>query len=149
MIALLLILQSAASTAVSPQPERWSILVPAPGQKCVSERRPGDGDDIVICGTSDPQASLRLADPDSVPSSGPVKSNPYLTGSGALANMATPCPISRSCVVGFGPPIVPMIKGAVDVAKRAFRKRPDKAGRVAIPLDDSGAPMDTTGKILP
>lgn len=146
MIALLLILQSAAPAAAPPQPERWSVLAPAPGQTCVSERRPGDGEDIVVCGTPDPQTSLRLPDPDSVPSDGPVKSNPYLTGSGALANMATPCPISRSCVVGFGPPVVPMIKGAVDVAKRAFRKRPDKTGRVAIPLDGSDAP---TGRIEP
>lgn len=145
MIALLLMLQSAAPVA-APPPERWSILVPAPGQDCVPERRPGDKDDIVVCGTPDPQASLRLPDPDSVPSKGPMKSNPYLTGTGALAAMDTPCPISRSCVVGFGPPLVPMVKGAVDVAKRAFRKRPDKTGRVAIPLDGSGAP---TGRIEP
>ena len=149
MIALLLLLQSAAPVTAPSQPERWSILAPAPGQPCVTRREPGDRDDIVICGTPDPQASLRLPDPDSVPSSGPVKSNPYLTGSGALANMATPCAISRSCVVGFGPPIVPMIKGAVDVAKRALHKRPDKTGRVAIPLDDGDAPADVTGKILP
>jgi hypothetical protein len=146
MIALLLILQSAAPAAAAPVPERWSILVPAPGQDCVPERRPGDRDDIVICGTPDPQASLRLPDPDSVPSTGPVKSNPYLTGSGALAAVDTPCPISRNCIVGFGPPIVPMVKGAVDVAKRAFRKKPDKTGRVAIPLDGSDAP---TGRLEP
>jgi len=145
MIALLLILQSAASTA-PPQPERWSILAPAPGQSCVRERQPGDREDIVVCGTPDPQTSLRLPDPDSVPSKGPMKSNPYLTGTGALAAMDTPCPISRDCVVGFGPPIVPMIKGAVDVAKRAFARKPDKTGRVAIPLDDSDAP---TGRIEP
>ncbi len=145
MIALVLLLQSAAPAA-APQPERWSILVPTPGQDCVSKRQPGDKDDIVICGTPDPQNSLRLPDSESVPPDGPMKSNPYLTGSGALANMATPCPISRSCVVGFGPPIVPMIKGAVDVAKRAFRKHPDKTGRVPIPLDDNGTP---TGRLEP
>ncbi|MEO5494951.1 MAG: hypothetical protein ABIR08_13105 [Sphingomonas sp.] len=150
MIALLLILQSAAPAAAPPQPDRWSILTPAPGQTCVPERRPGEavgkGDDIVVCGTPDPQASLRLPDPDSVRSKGPMKSNPYLTGTGALANMATPCPISRNCVVGFGPPIVPMVKGAVDVAKRAFRKKSDKSGRVAIPLDGGDAP---TGRLEP
>lgn len=146
MIPLFLILQSAAPAAVPPLPQRWSILSPAPGQDCVPERRPGDSDDIVVCGTPDPQASLRLPDPDSVPSKGPIKSNPYLTGTGALANMATPCPISRSCVVGFGPPIVPMIKGVIDVAKRAFRKKPDKTGRVAIPLDGSEA---STGRLEP
>ena len=146
MIALLLLLQSAAPAAVPPQPERWSILVPTPGQACVRERQPGDRDDIVVCADPDPQASLRLPDPDSVPSKGPMKSNPYLTGSGALAAMATPCPISRTCVVGFGPPVVPLIKGAVDAAKRAFAKKTDKTSRVAIPLDDSGAP---TGRIEP
>ena len=146
MIALLLLLQSAAPAAVPPQPERWSILVPAPGQDCVRERRPGDKDDIVICGTPDPQASLRLPDPDSVPSKGPMKSNPYLTGSGALAAMDTPCPISRNCVVGFGPPIVPMIVGAAKLIGDALKKKPDKTGRVAIPLDDSGAP---TGRVEP
>jgi hypothetical protein len=147
MIPLLLLLQSAGTPpVVPPVPERFSILAPSPGAACVPERRPGDPDDIVICSRADAQASLRLPDPDSVPSDGPVKSNPYLTGSGALANMATPCPISRSCVVGFGPPIVPMIKGAVDVAKRTFAKKPDKTGRVAIPLDDSDAP---TGRIEP
>ena len=67
-----------------------------------------------------------------------MKSNPYLTGSGALAAMDTPCPISRNCVVGFGPPIVPMIKGAVDLAKRALARKPDKAGRVAIPARRAG-----------
>ncbi|MEO5937519.1 MAG: hypothetical protein ABIQ43_00750 [Sphingomonas sp.] len=146
MIALLLILQSAAPNAVPPRPERWSILTPAPGQDCVRERRPGDKDDIIVCGAPDPRSSLRLPDPDSVPSKVPVKSNPYLNGTGALANMATPCPISRTCVVGFGPPVVPMIKGVVDVAKRAFRKKPDKTGRVAIPLDDRDAP---TGRLEP
>ncbi len=146
MIALLLILQSAAPAAAPPQPARWSILTPAPGQTCVPERRPGDKDDIIVCGAPDPQASLRLPDPDSVPSKGPMKSNPYMTGSGALAAMDTPCPISRNCVVGAGPPLIPMIKGAVDVAKRAFRKKPDKSRRTTIPLDDSDAP---TGRLEP
>lgn len=39
-----------------------------------------------------------------------------------------------------------MIKGAVDAAKHAFRGKPDKTGRVAIPLDDSAAP---TGRLEP
>ncbi|MDB5679651.1 hypothetical protein [Sphingomonas bacterium] len=143
MIALLLLLQSAAPAVASPQPERWSILVPTPTEPCVPARQPGDPDDIIICANAQP--SPRLPDPDSVPSSGPMKSNPYLTGSGALAAMDTPCPISRNCVVGFGPPIVPLVKGAVDIAKRAFAKKADKTGRVAIPLDEP-AP---TGTLLP
>jgi hypothetical protein len=145
VIALLLLWQSAAPAAEPPQPRRWSILVPAPGQRCVPERRPGDKDDIVVCGTPDPQASLRLPDPDSVPSKGPMKSNPYLTGAGALAATAEPCAISRNCIVGVGPPLIPMIKAAVDVAKRTFRKKPDKSKRVTIPFDDSAPPPGRLG----
>ncbi|THD37890.1 MAG: hypothetical protein E7773_02620 [Sphingomonas sp.] len=143
MIALAVLFQTAATTAPAPQPERWSILVPTPSEPCVPERKPGDRDDIIICANAKP--SPRLPDPDSVPSSGPTPSNPDLTGSGALAATATPCAISRNCVVGFGPPIVPLVKGAVGLAKRAFVKKPDKTGRVAIPLDDP-AP---TGELLP
>jgi len=146
MIALLFALQTAPATApapAQPQPERWSILVPTPEQPCVPRPQAGR-DDIVVCATNQP--SPRLPDPTSVPSSGPTPSNRYMTGSGALAAQATPCPISRACVVGFGPPIVPMIKDAVDLAKRAFAKKPDKTGRVAIPLDDSDPP---TGHLEP
>jgi hypothetical protein len=140
--ALLLALQSAPATDA--QPERWSILVPTPEQPCVPSPSPDGKGDVIVCATGKP--SPRLPDPDSVPSSGPTPSNRNLTGTGALAAEATPCPISRSCVVGFGPPIVPMIKGAVDLAKRAFARKPDKSGRVPIPLDDSDAP---TGRLEP
>lgn len=143
MIGLAILLQAAATPASGPQPDRWSILAPTPTEPCVPERKPGDKDDIIIC--ADAQPSPRLPDPDSVPSSGPTPSNPYLTGSGALAATATPCAISRNCIVGFGPPIVPLVKGAVGLAKRAFAKKPDKTGRVAIPLDDP----PPTGKLLP
>lgn len=143
MIALLLALQTAPVVApppAQPQAERWSILVPTPEQPCVPRPGPQTGrDDIVVCATNQP--SPRLPDPASVPSSGPIPSNRDMTGAGALAAQATPCPISRACVVGFGPPIVPMIKGAVDLAKRAFAKKPNKTGRVAIPLDDSDPPI--------
>ncbi|HEX4694957.1 hypothetical protein [Sphingomonas sp.] len=150
MIALLLLALQTAPVGANPPPappksERWSILVPTPDQPCVpASDRETKRDDIVICATNRP--SPRLPDPASVPSSGPVPSNRYMTGSGALAAQATPCPISRECVVGFGPPIVPMIKGAVDLARRAFAKKPDKTGRVPIPLDDSDPP---TGRLLP
>lgn len=144
MILLAFALQTAAA-APAPVPERFSILVPVADEPCA--RRPGkdaDGHDIVVCGN--PLPSQKLPYPDEVIPDGPVPSNPYKTGSGALAAEATPCPISRNCVVGFGPPIVPMIKGAVGLAKRAFAKKPDKTGRVAIPLDDTDAP---TGHIEP
>ena len=146
MIALLLLALQSAPAA--PPPERWSILVPAPGQDsrqpCVPSRSADGKDDVVVCAND--QASPRLPDPDSVPSSGPTPSNRALSGTGALAAEGTPCPISRSCIVGFGPPIVPLVKGAVDLARRAFAKKPDKTGRVPIPLDDSDPP---TGRLEP
>ena len=147
MIALFILLQAAATPAAAPQPERWSILITSDGPCSPSRLPPGNPDEIVVCDDPDrANRAFRLPDPDSIPSSGPMKSNPYLTGSGALAAEATPCPISNTCVVGFGPPIVPMIKGAVDLAKRVFAKKPDKTGRIAIPLDDGDAP---TGRLEP
>ena len=150
-LLLFLALQTAAAApvAVPPSatpaadtPQRWSILVPVANEPCV---RRADGKDIVVCGN--PLPSQALPYPDEVPPDGPVPSNPYQTGSGALAAQGTPCPISRECVVGFGPPLVPLIKGAADLAKKAFAKKPDKTGRVAIPLDDTSPATD--GKLLP
>ena len=145
---LSLVLQAAVTTATSPSqapadtPERFSILAPVSNEPCV---RHVDGKDIVVCGN--PLPSQTLPYPEEIPPDGPMPSNPYRNGAGALAAQSTPCPISRSCVVGFGPPLVPMIKGAADLAKKAFAKKPDKTGRVAIPLDDT--PPSTEGKLLP
>jgi hypothetical protein len=148
-LLLSLALQAAvAPAAAAPQtptadtPERFSILVPIDNEPCV---RRVDGKDIVVCGN--PLPSQTLPYPEEIPPDGPVPSNPYRSGAGALAAQSTPCPISFSCVVGFGPPLVPMIKGAADLAKKAFAKKPDKTGRVAIPLDDT--PPSTAGKLLP
>jgi len=144
-----LVLQAAVPSTVPPPqtlsadtPERFSILVPVSNESCV---RHVDGKDIVVCGN--PLPSQTLPYPEDIPPDGPIPSNPYRSGTGALAAEGTPCPISRSCVVGFGPPLVPMIKGAADLAKKAFAKKPDKTGRVAIPLDDT--PPSTEGKLLP
>lgn len=143
-----LVLQAAVTTAASPSqapantPERFSILVPVSNEPCV---RHVDGKDIVVCGN--PLPSQTLPYPEEIPPDGPMPSNPYRNGAGALAAESAPCPISRSCVVGFGPPLVPMIKGAADLAKKAFAKKPDKTGRVAIPLDDT--PPSIEGKLLP
>ena len=160
MSALLLFLALQASTAqagtapaipplsaTANTPERFSILVPVANEPCV---RRGDGNsaddkDIVICG--DPLPSQTLPYPAEIAPDGPVPSNPYRTGAGALAAQGTPCPISRTCVVGFGPPLAPIINGAVDLAKKAFAKKPDKTGRV--PIDLSDAAPSTEGKILP
>jgi len=155
MSALLLYLALQAGTApvVSPPsaaanaPERFSILVPVANEPCVRRRdgNSADGKDIVICG--DPLPSQQLPYPDEIAPDAPVPSNSYRSGAGALAAQATPCPISRTCVVGFGPPLAPIINGAVDLAKKAFAKKPDKTGRV--PIDLSDAAPSTEGKILP
>jgi len=147
-LLLSLALQAAVAPGAAPPrtpadtPERFSILVPVASEPCV---RRVDGKDIVVCGN--PLPSQTLPYPEEIPPDGPVPSNPYRNGAGALAAESTPCPISRSCVVGFGPPLMPMIKGAADLAKKAFAKKPDKTGRIAIPLDDT--PPSTEGKLLP
>lgn len=149
-LLLLLAFQAAATPQASATnadtPERFSILVPVANEPCVRrvDGKGADGKDIVVCGN--PLPSQTLPYPDEIPPDGPVPSNPYANGSGALAAEGTPCPISRSCVVGFGPPLVPLIKGAADLAKKAFAKKPDKTGRVPIPLDDT--PPSTEGKLL-
>lgn len=119
----------------SAPPQRFSILVPIAEEPCV--RQPSDSD-VVVC--SNPLPSQKLPYPDEVVPDGPTPSNPLKSGTGALAAQATPCPISRNCVVGVGPPIMPIIKGLVGLAKDTFGKKPDKTGRVPIPLDDNDAP---------
>ena len=145
MMLLAFALQAAAA-ATAPASGKFSILVPvAAAEPCA--RRPGrdtEGHDIIVC--ADPLPSQKLPYPDEIVPDGPVPSNPYRSGAAALAAQATPCPISRNCVVGFGPPIMPILKGAAGLAKRAFARKPDKTGRVPIPLDDSGTP---TGRIEP
>jgi hypothetical protein len=154
-LLLFLAFQAAAAPASAPapstpapdQPERFSILVPVANEPCVrrADGKSADGKDIVVCGN--PLPSQQLPYPDEIPPDGPVPSNPYRTGNGALAAEGTPCPISRSCIVGFGPPLAPLVKGAVDLAKQAFAKKPDKSGRV--PIDLSDTPPSTAGKLLP
>ena len=111
------------------------ILAPVADEPCV--RQPSDSD-ATVC--ANPLPSQKLPYPDEVVPDGPTPSNPLKSGTGALAAQATPCPISRNCVVGFGPPIVPIIAGIANAVGDAFKKKPDKTGRVPIPLDDSDAP---------
>lgn len=143
---LILALQAAPAPAApaAPQtdtPQRFSVLVPIPDEPCV--RRPSDSD-VLVCGN--PLPSQKLPYPDEVVPDGPTPSNPLKNGVGALNAQGTPCPISRNCVVGFGPPIVPIITGIANAVGSAFKKKPDKTGRVPIPLDDSQKP---TGKLEP
>ncbi|QNA84889.1 hypothetical protein G4G27_13445 [Sphingomonas sp. So64.6b] len=141
MILLALLLQSAAATpvaqpAVPPAPQRWSILVPVANEAC---RPAAKGDDILVC--ADPLPTQRLPLPDEIVPDGPRPSNPYRTGSGALAAEGAPCATAMGgCVVGFGPPIIPIVEGLVGLAKDAFARHPDKSKRIAIPLDDPVPP---------
>ena len=144
MLAILtvLALQAAPATAQAPEPERWSILVPVPDEPCRPARKEKEGEDkdagskdIVVCG--EPLPSQRLPLPGEAVSDGPVPVNRELTGRGALAAAGTPCAVRQGgCQTSFGPPIVPMIVGAVGLVKDAFKKHPDKSNRVPIPLDD-------------
>ncbi len=120
--------------AQQPAPERFSILIPVPAQDC---RKRGDpGGEVVVCGADQP-LSQRLPLPDERVPTGPVASNPYLTGRGALAAEATPCAaIQKGCTVGFGQPIVAAIVGGlVGLVQDATRAKPDKSKRVPIPID--------------
>ena len=144
--ALLLLLQSSSADVVPPVPQKFSVLVDA-APPC--ERAPGsrtDQGDIVVCAPVDQAERLPLRD-ERGPPDGPAPSNPYRTGEAALDN-SRPCSASHDCIVGFGPPIVPMIKGAADLAKKAFGKKPDKTGRVPIDLGDP-TPKDTASRVLP
>jgi hypothetical protein len=142
MIPILLFLLQASADAVPPVPEKFSILA----DQSVCGTRDAHGD-IIVCSSS-VQGTQRLPLPgDTGPPAGPAPSNPYLRPDVALNN-SRDCSASRDCIVGFGPPVVPMIKGAVDLAKQAFAKKPDKTGRVAIDLNDP-PPVDAQARVLP
>ncbi|MEG3088046.1 hypothetical protein [Sphingomonas sp. PB4P5] len=144
MILLLLAAQAATIVSTKPQAESWSILEPVANERCVSrydgEKKP---DEIIVC--AQPLPSQKLPYPDEVVPAGPTPSNRELTGRGALAAEGAPCATRmEGCTVGFGPPIMPIVMGVVDVAKQVFAKKPDKTGRVPIKLDD-----EPTGRLLP
>lgn len=132
MIAMLLLLAQATPDT----PQRFSILVP----DCA--RAPATHDEIVVCAPDGTTASSRLPLPEERgPPNHGIPSNPNLTGVAALAVEGTPCAATQwGCQVGFGPPIAPIVAGAVDLAKKAFAKKPDKRGRVPIDLGEPVTP---------
>ncbi|WP_029624961.1 hypothetical protein [Sphingomonas sp. PAMC 26605] len=170
MIVLLLAAQAAtpAPAPVPAAPTAFSILQPVADEPCVRRGKPVGPDDIVVCGK--PLPSQKLPYPNEVVPKGPVPSNPYLTGTGALAvEDSSPCAtMQRGCTGGVqffegGTQVVRLIQKVVapdsccerpgeakdfvmlagDVAHgvgRAFKKKPDKSGRVAIALDDAPHP---------
>lgn len=101
------------------------------------------GNDIIVCGKG--ADTRRLPLPDEHVPTGPMPSNPDLSGRGALAAASTPCITSQwGCTVGFGGPVIAaavngVVTGVSDaIADRKVRaaRRRDAGRRVAIPLDD-------------
>ena len=143
MILLLLAAQAATIVSTKPQPESRSILAPVANEPCVGRDERLTDQDILVC--AQPLPSQKLPYPDEVVPDGPAPSNRELTGRGALEADGAPCATRMGgCQVGFGPPIAPIIAGAVDLAKQVFAKKPDKTGRVPIKLDEQPA-----GRLLP
>lgn len=167
----------AASPVAPPAaPTSFSILEPIADEPCARRGiKTADPEDIVVCGGK-PLPSQKLPYPNEIVPDSPQPSNPYLRGTGSLALEATPCPArSGGCgtgidIFGAGTTLVRLVQKAVapsscceregeatnvvmlagDVVggvKRAMKRRPDKSGRVPIPLDD--APLSTEGRLLP
>ena len=144
MMILLLLVQAAVPVQTTTSdlthgtpPARISILVD-PTPACPP---PVEGaKEVVVCARSNQQQRLPLRN-ERGDSDGPTPVNPELTGRGALAAEATPCGAHQGgCQVGFGPPIVPIMKALVGAVKGGLAKHPDKSNRVAIPLDDAPLP---------
>lgn len=151
MIALLLLVQATP-------PQSFSIL----HEPCASS-----GTEVVVCA----RKPDRLPLPDERgPPDGPTPSNPDVTGTGALAPVACAAR-QRGCqvgvdVIGMGVAAVRLVGKLIDPdscceepgeatnpvalvkdAIGAVRKKPDKAGRVAIVLDAPPAPV--AGRLSP
>jgi hypothetical protein len=134
MLPILLLLQAAPATEAPPQ--RFSILLPCPpGERGARTDERGE---VVVCGDGGTEAEQKVPVPETYNYKTPRPSNPALTGVGALNAEGTPCAASQwGCQVGFGPPIAPIIGAVANAIGDAFRRKPDRTGRVAIPLDDT------------
>jgi hypothetical protein len=138
-----LAMQAAASAAappvVPPVPQRFSILV----DPCASKRSVTD-DDVVVCGQPDKLAP-RLAMPRfRGPPDHATPSNPALSAAVALngSDGSAECgAYGESCpLIANGQAMTALIGGVRDLVSDAFRKKPDKRGRVPIPLDEPVPP---------
>jgi hypothetical protein len=146
MIIVTLLALAQAASAPAPAPGQrtatsaptagsWSILNP-PDCPVVNE-----GDKTIVVCAPGTESGARLPLPDWGPPDRPVASNPNMTAIRALELDGTPCAATqRGCQSGFGPPIAPLVAGAVALAKSAFAKKPDKTGRIAIDLTDPAPP---------
>lgn len=160
-IVALLVLAQAPPAAVPP-PQRIDLIA----AQCP---RAADGE-AVVCGKAD---GARLPLPDERgPPDHPVPGNPALTGTGALANVEPPCAtLQGGCqvgldIVGMGTAAIRLVGKAINPsscceepgqstnpvmllrdAAGIFRKKPDKANRVAIDLD--APPPSLAGRLSP
>ncbi len=162
-----------AQAVASVQPQRWSILV----DPCASARTK---DEIVVCGQREQQPRLPLPTERGIPDR-PMPGNPDVSGAGAMAMTLAPCATrSEGCGTGInlfgagttlirgvgklidpnscceepgeGSDFFKLVGDAAGAVARPFRKKADKSGRVAIPLDDLKAPaeaVDEGGVRLP
>lgn len=140
--------------------QRWSILA----DPCATVSSNPAGDEIVVCGsTATATPRLPLPDQRGAPDR-PMPSNPYMTGTGALGAASAPCAtLSQGCTVGIdlfsgGTAVVRLIGKLVDPEScceepgeatnigglvgdvgsaigSIFKRKPDKRGRIPIPLD--------------
>ena len=146
---LLLLLQAAPAAAPAVTPagkERIDIL----SDPCANASN--DGGDVVVCGRPETLAPrLPLARYRGVPDHA-VPSNPDMSAAVALngPGIGTECgAYGEGCPIGGGGYAIPaLLGGAGNLVKKAFAKHPDKAGRVAIPMEEE-APVDVAGKVLP
>lgn len=154
--------------------QRWSIMV----DPCASVRGNPVSDEIVVCGSAAAD-SPRLPLPDERgPPDRPMPSNPYRSGIGALAATRSPCAtLSQGCTTGvdifgggtalvrlLGKVIDPnsccedpgeatnpvgLVRDVVGGVGKLFKRKPDRRGRVAIPLDDSPIDWDAARAASP
>ncbi len=140
LVTLLALTQASATPATTPvssapTEKSWSILNPP---DCPVAK---EGDKTIVVCAPGTESGARLPLPDWGPPDRPVASNPNMTAIRALELDGTPCAATqRGCQSGFGPPIAPLVAGAVALAKSAFTKKPDKTGRIAIDLTDPAPP---------
>lgn len=177
MILLFLAAQAATpAPAPAAAPTSFSILEPIANEPCARRGvKTADPDDIIVCGGK-PLPSQKLPYPNEIVPDRPMPSNPYMRGTGSLALEAAPCAAHiGGCgtgidLIGAGVTMVRLVQKAVAPSscceregeahdpvmlvsdmvggvKRAVRGKPEKKGRVPIPLDDT--PVSTAGKLLP
>ncbi len=175
-MTILALLLAAQAVAVPAMPLPAAPTPSGPPQRIFLSNCPtGSDGEIVVCAASD---KPRLPLPDERgPPDRPMPSNPELSATAALAEAGPNCAaVQGGCQVGvdvfgagtaairlIGKLIDPdscceragestdpgmLIGDAIGGIKRAFGRKPDKSGRIAISLDDP-PPVSGKGRLLP